>query len=79
MHDFKPEKFITGIIICDNCHTEIKWRYNIPLKEYGIYTGSFTTDIVFATKSNKHDDNDDTYCVRCRNCDKKNYFEYIME
>lgn len=79
MYEFKSEQFIEGTIKCGNCHIEIKWRYNIPLKEYGIYTGSYSTDIVFASKLNKHNDNDHTYCVRCRNCDKKNYFEYIMK
>lgn len=76
MYKFKQEQFISGTIICDNCNMEIKWRYNIPLKEYGIYTGSYPTDIVFASKVDNHNKNYNTYCVRCKNCDKINYFEY---
>lgn len=79
MSKFKPEQFISGTIICDNCHREIKWRYNIPLKEYGIYTGSYHTDTIFASKLDKHDDSNNTFYVRCRNCDKKNYFEYKVD
>ena len=73
MYKFRQEQFISGTIICDNCNMEIKWRYNIPLKEYGIYTGSYPTDTVFASKINNHNNR---YCVRCKNCDKINYFEY---
>ena len=76
MYNLKPEQFILGTITCDNCHMVIKWRYNIPLKEYGIYTGSYPADIVFASKLNKNDDSDNTYFVRCRICDKKNYFQF---
>ncbi len=79
IYEYKEEKFISGTITCNNCHMKIKWRYKFPLKEYGIYVGNYPTDIVFASKAEKYNDSDDMYCVRCRNCDRKNYFEYTME
>ena len=65
MYNTKPEKTITGIIKCENCGVEIKWHYIIRTKEYGIYSDSYP--------------NDNMYHVRCHNCDKKNYFQYIEE
>ena len=74
MYQIKPERTITGIIKCDNCGTEIKWHYIIRAKEFGIYLNSYPADTVSASKLNKDNDSDNTYFVRCRNCDKKNYF-----
>ena len=76
MYQIKPEKIISGIIKCDNCNSEIKWHYIIRSKEFGMYIGSYPTDTLSASKLNKEDDSDNTYFVRCRNCDKKNYFQY---
>ena len=76
MYRIKPEKTITGKIKCENCRAEIKWHYIIREKEFGIYLNSYPTDTVSASKLNKDDDSDNTYFVRCKNCDKKNYFQY---
>lgn len=75
MYNLKPEESISGIIKCNNCGTEIKWCYRIPPKEYGMYAASYPTDIVFASKVRK-DVNDNTYCIRCKNCDKLIDFQY---
>lgn len=74
MYNIKPDKFISGTTICDNCHTQINWRYRIHPKECGLYIGTYTDNDIFAYKQNVHDDNDNTYCVRCRKCDKINIF-----
>lgn len=79
MYNIKPEKTITGTIKCENCSAEIKWHYIIRSKEDGIYSGSYPTDTTSASKLDKHNDSDYTYYVRCRNCDRKNYFQYIEE
>lgn len=79
MYNTKPEKTITGAIKCENCGAEIKWHYIIRSKEYGIYSGSYPTDTTPASKLDKHNDSDNMYHVRCHNCDKKNYFQYIEE
>lgn len=41
-----------------------------------MYIGSYPSDSVSASKLDKNSDTDNKYCVRCRNCDKTNYFEY---
>lgn len=76
MYNIRPEKTITGKIKCKNCGAEIKWHYIIHAKEFGIYLNSYPTDTASASKLNKDDDSDNTYFVRCKNCDKKNYFQY---
>lgn len=76
MYNIKPEKTIIGRINCENCGMEIKWHYIIRSREYGVYLNSYPTDTIPACKLNKDDDSDNTYFVRCRNCDKKNYFQY---
>jgi len=79
MYNIKPEKTIIGTITCENCGAEIKWHYIIHPKEYGIYSGSYPTDTIPAFKLGKYNDGDNMYYVRCRNCDKKNYFQSIEE
>ena len=79
MYELKPEQSISGMIKCDRCNAEIKWRYRIPLKEYGIYTSSYPTDTIFASKIEKNNNSDNIYCVRCRKCDKLIRFEYNKE
>ena len=76
MYNIRPEKTITGKIKCKNCGAEIKWHYIIRAKEFGIYLNGYPTDTASASKLNRDDDSDATYYVRCRNCDKKNYFQY---
>lgn len=76
MYDIKPDPFIEGTIVCDNCCARIKWRYNIPKKEFGMYIGEYTDDIAFASQC---DDKNNKYRVKCKNCDKVNCFEYNIE
>lgn len=78
MHEFKPEQSISGEILCDKCNTKIKWCYRIPPKNYGIYISGYSTDTIFASKLDKNND-DNTYCVRCRNCDRLIQFKYTEE
>lgn len=79
MYEFKPEQSISGIIKCDKCNTNIKWCYRITPKEYGIYISGYPTDTIFASKLDKNNDDDNTYCVRCRNCDRLIQFKYTEE
>lgn len=76
MNKIKAEEFISGIIKCTNCGAKIKWRYRIPPKEYGMYISSYPTDTIFASKVNKNDAKDNTYCVRCKKCDELIYFNH---
>ena len=76
MYDIKPEKMLSGIIKCTNCNLEIKWHYIIHPKEFGMYIGSYPSNSVTASKLDKNNDSNNKYCVKCRNCDKMNYFEY---
>lgn len=76
MYNIKSEKMLSGIIKCTNCNSEIKWHYIIHPKEFGMYIGSYPLDSVSASKLDKNNDSDNKYCVRCRDCDKINHFEY---
>lgn len=76
MHNIKPERTITGTIKCKNCDTEIKWHYVFRHKEFGMYSYSIPTNTRCATKV---DDKENIYYVRCINCDKKIYFQYIED
>lgn len=77
MYNIKPEKMISGIIKCEECNSEIKWHYIIHPKEFGMYIGSYPSDSISALKLNKNDGTGNKLTVRCRNCDKINYFEYM--
>lgn len=77
MYNIKSEKMISGIIKCEKCNSKIKWHYIVHPKEFGMHIGSYPSDSISASKLDENDGIDNTYTVRCRNCDKINSFEYV--